>query len=283
MSKLTEEPTGHEEAHGGPWELYGRLIDGVPAGPCVVDYCLGTHWSYVRAECGMGVAFTTSGGGTRKLLDDMRGVPLREMARLSKSWCFEEASLGIAALNAWYCRPQLLDALGAAYDDDDAVKAHDAAGVGPVGPRSGLRMDAFDRYRPQVEAIGDAKVVVVGHFPRVERIADYAHLTVLERKCGSDWDTPDPACEYVLPGADFAFITGVTLINKTAPRLLQLASAATTVMVGPSVVMSPELFAYGVDSLSGSVVSDPERAEFAVKNGVGKFFGRALRMCELRR
>ena len=38
-----------------------------------------------------------------------------------------------------------------------------------------------------------------------ERIAEYANLTVLERNCAHDLDTPDPACEYVLPGADFAF------------------------------------------------------------------------------
>ena len=118
---------------------------------------------------------------------------------------------------------------------------------------------------------------MIGHFPHVDRIAAYADLTVLERNCTHELDTPDPACEYVLPGTDFAFITGVTLINKTAPRLLELAKNATTVFVGPSVILTPSLFEQGADALAGSV-ADPEKARFAVQNGAGQFFGEALQM-----
>ena len=99
----------------------------------------------------------------------------------------------------------------------------------------------------------------------------------------SEDDTPDPACEYVMPGTDFAFITGVTIINKTAPRLLDLTANARTVMVGPSVVMSPFLFKWGVDMLAGSIVGDPEKTRFAVKNGAGKLFGEAIQMLSLER
>ena len=202
-----------------PWSLYRTLIEGVPDGPCVRDYCLGTHWSYVEADCGMGVSFTCRGGARGCEARDLRGLPLREAARLSMSWRFE--------------------------------------------------------------ASASKNVVVVGHFPHAERIAEYANLTVLERNCAHDLDTPDPACEYVLPDADFAFFTGVTLINKTAPRLLELASSAETVLVGPSVVMSPTLFEHGADVLAGSVVADPEKVRFAVKNGAGRFFGEALAMASL--
>ena len=75
------------------------------------------------------------------------------------------------------------------------------------------------------------------------------------------------------PAPTTLFMTGVTLINKTAPRLLDLAANATTVFVGPSVVMAPFLFRWGVDMLAGSVVADPDKARFAVKNGAGQFFG----------
>ncbi|WP_080798549.1 DUF364 domain-containing protein [Arabiibacter massiliensis] len=255
-----------------PWELYDRLIDSIPEDAVVRDYCLGTHWSYVEADCGMGVSFTCKGGARRACKRDLRGRPLRETAQLAKSWCFEEATLGVAALNAFYARTELLDPLGAAYDE-------------PVELPDGTvrKMDAFELYRPRIEAAGGAQVVVVGHFPRVERIAEYARLTVLERNCSSELDTPDPACEYVLPSADFAFMTGVTLINKTAPRLLDLARNAHVVMVGPSVVMSPVLFERGAEALAGSVVADPEKARFAVKTGAGRFFGEALQMAMLKR
>ena len=261
--------------HGSNWKLYNHLIAQIPEGIVVRDYALGLHWSYVEADCGMGVAWTARGGAPRAYAGDLRGLELREVAELSKSWCFEEATLGIAALNAWFARPELLDPLGAEYDAPSSDTA---------GPRGGKPADAFELYRPRIEAAERrANVVVVGHFPHVDRIAEYANLTVLERNCRDGLDTPDPACEYVLPQADYAFITGVTLINKTAPRLLDLARTATTVMVGPSVVMSPFLFDWGVELLAGSVVADPEATRFAVHNGAGKLFGQALRMTNLAR
>lgn len=265
------------DAEGTTWDLYNRLIAGVPDDVRVVDYCLGTHWSYLEAECGMGVCFTCGGGAKRRYTLDLRGMRLREAAQLSKSWCFPEATLGIAALNAWYARAELLDPLGAVYDEPVEL---------PDG--SIRKLDAFEVWRPRVEA-AEARtgrrqnVTVVGHFPHVDRIKGYANLVVLERNVSSDDDTPDPACEYVMPGTDFAFITGVTLINKTAPRLLDLAVNARTVMVGPSVVMAPLLFERGADMLSGSIVGDPEKTRFAVKNGAGKLFGEAIQMLSLER
>lgn len=264
-----------------PWKFYNHLISGIPEDIHVTDYCLGTQWSYVEAECGMGVAWTCPGGAPRTHAIDLRGRTLRQVAELSKSWCFEEATLGVAALNAWYARPALLDELGASYDPPVDVDER----AGEHG-RRGSRMDAFDQYRPLVEAAGKAlghpaNVTVVGHFPHVDRISEYANLTVLERNCRDGWDTPDPACEYVMPQTDFAFITGVTIINKTAPRLLELTKNARTVMVGPSVIMTPYLFKWGVEMLAGSVVADPEKVKFAVKNGSGKFFGAALQMCSI--
>ena len=275
MNAKTSSPTicfpGTDGGCESPWRLYNHLIEQIPDDVFVRDYCLGIHWSYVEADCGCGVAFTTRNGAKRTYKDDLRGKPLREVAELSKSWCFEEATLGIAALNAWHARKELLDPLGATYDTADDEE---------VGERGGSsQKDAFETYRPRIESAGgEAHVVVVGHFPHVENIAEYAKLTVLERSCRDKWDTPDPACEYVMPTADYAFITGVTLINKTAPRLLDLAKDATVCMVGPSVVMTPFLFDWGVETLAGSVVADVEAAKFACKNGGGKIFGTALQM-----
>ena len=256
------------EGLDGPWGLYNQMIDGIPEGIAVRDYCLGTHWSYVEADSGMGIAWTAGGGAKRQHKGDLRGRELREVAQLAKSWCFEEATLGIAALNAWYSQRDKLDPLGARYDE-------------PVDLPDGTRrkLDAFELH---ADRMNGKKVVMVGHFPHPERLVEYgADLTILERNCRDELDTPDPACEYVVPSADLVFYTGVTLINKTAPRLLALASNARVVMVGPSVVMAPALFDRGVDMLAGSVVADPEKARFAVQNGAGQFFGEALSMLYL--
>ena len=256
------------DAFEGPWGLYNKMIDGIPEGVLVRDYCLGTHWSYVDSDAGMGIAWTAGGGAKRTYKGDLRGRQLREVAQLAKSWCFEEATLGIAALNAWYSQRDKLDPMGARYDE-------------PVDLPDGTRrkMDAFEL---EADFMNGKNVVMVGHFPHPERLIEHgANLTVLERNVRDELDTPDPACEYVIPEAQLVFYTGVTLINKTAPRLLKLAENARTVMVGPSVVMSPVLFDYGADSLSGSVVVDPEKVRFAVMNGAGQFFGEALSMLAL--
>ena len=53
------------EGHGTPWKFYNHLIGHVPEDLVVRDYCLGTHWSYVEADCGMGISFTCKGGAKR--------------------------------------------------------------------------------------------------------------------------------------------------------------------------------------------------------------------------
>lgn len=86
------------EAPGTACDLYNQMIAGIPEGVFVRDYCSGLNWSYVEADCGMGVAFTVRGGGKRTYKMDLRGMELRQVAELSKSWCFQEAALVMASL-----------------------------------------------------------------------------------------------------------------------------------------------------------------------------------------
>lgn len=253
----------------GAWAFYDALIREIPDDVAVRGACVGGHWCYVEAECGMGVAFSTKGGAPRSCKSDLRGMTLREVAELAKSWSFPEASLGVAALNAWYSQEDKVAALGASFDD-------------PVELPDGTvrKMDAFQRYR---DAYAGKDVVVVGHFPHLERVAEIAgSLTVLERNPAAT-DLPDPACEYTVPYADFVFMTGTTLINKTAPRLISLAQDARTIMVGPSSVPAPTLLDAGVDALAGCCVVDPDRAKCAVMQGTVGLFGQAARMFTLER
>ncbi len=261
-----------------PWALYDEMIDGIPQDVQVKDYALGIHWSFVEAECGTGVGWTARQGAPRGNKGDLRGVPLKQIAALSKSWCFEEATLGIAALNAWYSNAERLASYGIQTQFEEKTLDADAD-----APRMGKKLDAFGLYRPQIEQAGNQNVVVVGHFPHATDIAQYANLTILERVVRDEWDTPDPACEYVMPSADYAFITGVTLINKTAPRLLELSRNARTVMVGPSVVMAPALFQRDVECAAGSVVIDVEGVKFGCANGSGQIFGKSLQMVMARK
>ena len=234
-------------ALSGRWELYKRLVAGVPEDVRVRHLCIGAHWAYVEADSGIGMSMLVRGGrlGCR-LLDDVAGMRLRDLAALATSWRFIEATVGVAALNAWYSCEQ-------------------------TAARNGMRYDANgenDGFRSYRDLVAGKKVAVVGHFPMVEKMAGICELTVLERDPHGD-DTPDPACEYLMDEQDYLFMTGITLTNKTMPRLLELAREGGTavILVGPSVVPSPIFFEYGVVSMAGSVClpADAERAKHAIE------------------
>jgi uncharacterized protein (DUF4213/DUF364 family) len=252
--------------HDTPWKFYNHLIAQIPPEVLVRDCCVGTHWAYLEADCGLGVSFTLGGGGKPVHNGLVSGLPLANVAQLAKSWNWREATIGIAALNAWYSQAEKVGALGGLIDTQTAANAQGKhASDSPVDP--------FNRLQPQWQG---KKVCVVGHFPGVEEMAQQCQLTVLERNCRDSLDTPDPACEYILPAQDYVFCTGTTLINKTAPRLFELARDATLVLVGPSAVPSPFLFKWGVDAICGRVAVDIATAKDAVKQGAG--FNGSLRM-----
>jgi hypothetical protein len=219
------------------WELYDRLIEPIPAELVVADCLVGIHWTLVRCE-GVGVAMTPP-GGFRCLpgAGTFRGRKLRELAALVKSWHPLEAALGVAAINAYFNAPSTM------------------AKVWKAQPESQANESVFVVMKP--ELIGK-KVTVVGHFPDLDELASVCRLSILERN-PLEGDYPDPACEYILEDQDFLFITGVTLINKTLPRLMELGRNARMVLVGPSVPLTPLWFNKGIASLAGTSVIDADR------------------------
>ncbi len=226
------------------WALYKKLVEGVPEGIAVTDVTIGNHWVLVEAASGCGMAMIVGGGrGTYRLGSRALHMELRDLAAQCVSWNFLEASVGVAALNAWYSTPD------------------NAAAAGMKIEERGSN-DGFELYR---RICAGKRVTVVGHFPLIERLAGECELTILERNPHDD-DFPDPACEYIIPHQDFTFITGITLTNKTLPRLLQLSQMGdgSCILVGPSVVPAPVLYDFGVDCMAGSVVTDPDRAKAAI-------------------
>ncbi|SPF68262.1 Domain of unknown function DUF4213 [Propionibacterium ruminifibrarum] len=130
-----------------PWHLYERLVDGVPAG-ITVTRALVNRWTVVGTDDGtMGVAMTCR-GGPRLPEPVIVGAELREVAALVTSWDLRLASLGVAALNAWYAQPARLEGLAGLVWDEQA--------------------DWAARLAPHLGAKPSA---VVGHFPVARRFA----------------------------------------------------------------------------------------------------------------
>lgn len=245
-----------------PWEIYDALIDDLPADVTVTATHHDPRWTRVfssdspqaGAAAGMGTAWMMPVTSRPALASDTppEGRPLRDVAALVRSWNLEEASLGLAALNSWYSRAETA-----------AFHGFEATGAGLTWGQ------VFDPYRDLVSGL---TVAIVGHFPFARAaLPTAAEVQILERNLRPD-DYPDTACEFLLPQADYVFISSSSLVNKTAPRLVALAAdgGAHTILVGPSTPMHPLWLDLGVETVTGWVPDAglrPNRPELLPSDG----------------
>ena len=103
------------------------------------------------------------------------------------------------------------------------------------------------------------KVALVGHFPFVPELRAAAReLWVIERQ-PQPGDFPAEQTESLIPMAEVIGITGTAFTNHTIEYLLKLcAPQAYVVILGGTAPLSPVLFDYGVDAISGTQVVDPQ-------------------------
>lgn len=120
-----------------------------------------------------------------------------------------------------------------------------------------------------VEHCPAKNVALVGRFPLKEELRPLAReLWILELD-PQPGEYPSSAAPALLPQADIIAITGSTLINHTLDGLLALTRPTAQVMLlGPTTPLSPVLFDFGVDLLSGVQVSDLAALLHSVGQGV---------------
>jgi uncharacterized protein (DUF4213/DUF364 family) len=113
------------------------------------------------------------------------------------------------------------------------------------------------------------KVALVGRFPFIDELRPVvSQLWVLELAPQPGEYSSDQAPE-IIPQADLIAITGSTLVNHTLDGILSLVRPEARVMLlGPSTPLTPILFDFGVDLLSGVEVVDIEMALASVIQGV---------------
>jgi Uncharacterized conserved protein len=228
------------------WLIYDQLLATVPVDDRLEKIHLGSHWLMLEtAAQAFGLAQCVSGGQALDLNQHL-GRSLREVAALIKSWNFQEAAVGLAAINAHLNTRDELDRAA-------------AAGAGSIDG------DAFDLFLGRVRG---KKVAIIGRFPYLERLAPQCQsLIVFERNPGPN-DLPDSAAEFLLPEQELVFITSTAIINKTLPRLLELCvqAGAGVGLVGPSTPLTPLLFQHGIEALSGLLPVDQRKvAEVVVR------------------
>lgn len=249
---------------GHPQRIYELLLDYCDSDAPVEQLMIGLVWTLCQSDGNTTGMAMSPGIATRTLewSGSLTGKSISEVASWILSWEPYQAAVAMAAINSRInSRPlpdsQLLD-----------------SGDAPAN------LAVFDYFLPRLKG---KKVVVIGHYPGIERYQEQMRLSVLEKQ-PSAVDLPDSACEFLLPNADWVFLTASSIPNKTFPRLAELAGNAKTVLMGPTVPWLPQLHEFGIDYLAGVEVIDPQALYHTAAQGGGvRVFDQALRyrVCEL--
>ena len=195
----------------------------------VEDVCIGAFSTFVLSKnCGLSTT-QRENKCTRQRTKDSGSLirkDVKELAEYVLSDNLIEASLGMAAINS---------AL-------------------PVEREKLIHLNAKELIRKK----GKGKTVcVIGNFPFFDKIKiEFEKFFIFERNPRDDELLEKDIPEY-LPQADVIALTATSFINHTFEDILKHARKdAFTVVLGPSTPLSPLLFDYGADALSGSLVRD---------------------------
>ena len=221
--------------------LYDALISGVESSEKVEYSRLGERWALVETKESSGMAMFTAGHSIEPVFSQIEGLPLKDAASAVKSWNLEEASLGLAAANAFYNTPERVDSLGVR-----------------------ISMDVF--YTEGID-LKDRTVGIIGHMNGPRGLREQARAVYTFERAPQEGDYPDSACDFLLPQCDLVLITGSSLVNKTLPHLLKLCEKATVILTGPSVPLCPALLDFGIDRIAGMAIADRAAVRERVEQG----------------
>lgn len=112
------------------------------------------------------------------------------------------------------------------------------------------------------------KMAIIGHFPFIPQLKEVCDQVWVIEKNPLEGDFSENESERLLSQADVVGITGMAITNHTLDNLLGYCGPMTYVMIlGGTTPLSPVLFDYGIDSLSGTVVTKPGSVLEAVSQG----------------
>jgi len=163
---------------------------------------------------------------------------------------------------------------------DAAALAHMALSASPLEAAIGMAtinsLIDVDEHKCQELNAGNLlsskgngkKVAIVGHFPFVPKLREAVEeLWVIERNPRED-DFAEAEAEKLIPRASVIGITGTAFTNHTIEYLLGLCNSdAYVVILGGTAPLSPVLFDYGVNAVSGTRVTDPDTVLNCVSQG----------------
>ena len=160
-----------------------------------------------------------------------------ELARMAYSESLPEAAIGMAAINS------LLE----------------------IDEGRCLNLNAGDLI---AEKGRGKRVAIVGHFPFIPKLREITKALWVIEKNPQEGDFTEVEAENLIPPADVVGITGSAFTNHTVEHLLKLCNPkAYVVILGDTTPLSPILFGYGMDAISGTKVINPELTLRCVSEG----------------
>jgi uncharacterized protein (DUF4213/DUF364 family) len=165
------------------------------------------------------------------------GKDVGTLAELARSHSLHEAAIGMAIINSLI--------------DIDEARC--------------VRLNAGDLI---AEKGANKRVAIVGHFPFIPRLRETVSKLWVIEKNPQEGDLTEAESERFIPQADVVGITGTAFTNHTIEHLLKFCSPKTYVVIlGDTAPLSPLLFEYGIDAISGTRVIDAELAMRCVSQG----------------
>lgn len=160
-----------------------------------------------------------------------------ELVRMARSESLLEAAIGMAAINS------LLEV-----KDEECLELNASELIAEKGKGK--------------------KVVIVGHFPFIPKLREIVKELWVIEKNPREGDFTEVEAENLIPQADVVGITGTAFTNHTIEQLLKLPDPkAYIVLLGDTAPLSPILFDYGINAISGTRVINPELALRCVSEG----------------
>ncbi|MEN9849805.1 MAG: hypothetical protein RL368_2545 [Pseudomonadota bacterium] len=233
-----------------PREIYDLLLDKTRSPEIIQEILIGLTWTLARVGDSVGLAMSPH-SQTRTLpwSGTLVGKSLADFTPWIRSWNSYESVVAMAAINAKLNQ-----------NNADLV----AQSIALDTPQF-ANLAVFEHFLPHL--LGK-KVVIVGRYPHLEQYAKQFNFHVLERNPTGD-DLPDPACEYLLPEAEWVFLTASSIPNKTFPRLVELSQNAHIVLIGPTAPWLTELADFGIEFLAAVDIATPDKLRQTVAEGGG--------------
>jgi uncharacterized protein len=240
-----------------PKRIYELLLDYCSTDAIADRLLIGLVWTLCQSGNTIGLSMSPQFvNRTLSWPGDLAGKSLLDLVAWILEWEPYQASVAMSAINTCLNTRAMPDTIALDNSEEHANLA------------------VFEYFLPQLSG---KKVVVIGRYPGIERYQDQIAIKILEKQPGIG-DYPDAACEYLIPEADWVFLTASSIPNKTFPRLAELATHAKTVLMGPTTPWLPQLHEFGIDYLAGVEVTDPETLYRTIAEGGGKrIFSKGLR------